>query len=106
MPPPTLSTPLNRLTPAPSGIVNALTWLQANFDAPSDWASPEALAADLTGCGKGHVYINGFDARRYWIRDAQLSAVYQLPPDHIKTTSSLQVKGSRRSGWSDGMTKH
>ena len=71
--------------------VGALTWLQAEFDAPADWRSPEALAADLTGCGKGHLFINGFDAGRFWIRDPQLSTVYQLPPDHIKPTGNRLV---------------
>ena len=42
--------------------VGALTWLKARFDAPLDWSSPEALAIDLTGATKGHVFLNGFDA--------------------------------------------
>lgn len=68
-----------------------LTWLKTTFDAPSDWSSPEALAVDLTGATKGHIYINGFDAGRYWVRDPVLSTFYQLPPDNLKLTGNLLV---------------
>ena len=40
-------------------------------------------ALDLTGAGKGHIYINGFDAGRYWVRNPVLSTYYQLPPDNL-----------------------
>lgn len=73
-----------RWTAARREAVAGLTWLRATFDAPSTWRSPEALAVDLSGCSKGHLFINGFDAGRFWIRDPQLSTLYQLPPDHIK----------------------
>ena len=63
--------------------VGGLTWVSFRFDAPSDWASPEPLALDLTGAGKGHIYINGFDAGRYWVRNPVLSTYYQLPPDNL-----------------------
>lgn len=71
--------------------VGALTWLKASFDAPADWSSPEALAVDLTGATKGHVYINGFDAGRYWVRDPVISTYYQLPPDNLKPKDNLLV---------------
>ena len=71
--------------------VGRLTWLKATFDAPSDWQAPEALALDLTGATKGHLYINGFDAGRYWVRDPVISTYYQLPPDNLKPTGNLLV---------------
>ena len=73
------------------GSTGALTWLKAHFDAPSDWSSPEALAVDLTGATKGHVYVNGFDAGRYWVRNPVISTYYQLPPDNLKPTGNLLV---------------
>ena len=74
-----------------AGSVGALTWLKASFDAPLDWSSPEALAVDLTGATKGHLYVNGFDAGRYWVRDPVISTYYQLPPDNLKQTGNLLV---------------
>ena len=74
-----------------STAVGALTWLKAEFDAPADWQSPEALAVDLTGATKGHVFINGFDAGRYWVRDPVISTYYQLPPDNLKAKGNLLV---------------
>lgn len=71
--------------------VGRLTWLKATFDAPSDWQAPEALALDLTGATKGHLYINGFDAGRYWVRDPVIATYYQLPPDNLKPTGNLLV---------------
>ena len=71
--------------------VDRITWLKAVFDAPADWASPEALALDLAGGGKGHVYVNGFDCGRYWVRDPVLSTYYQLPPDNLKPKGNLLV---------------
>ena len=49
------------------------------------------MALDLTGATKGHVYINGFDAGRYWVRDPVISTYYQLPPDNLKPTGNLLV---------------
>jgi len=72
-------------------VVSGLTWLKVAFDAPSDWASPEALAVDLTGATKGHLYINGFDCGRYWVRDKVLSTYYQLPPDNLKRSGNVLV---------------
>ena len=71
--------------------VGGLTWLKAHFDAPADWSSPEALAVDLTGATKGHIYVNGFDAGRYWVRNPVISTYYQLPPDNLKPTDNLLV---------------
>lgn len=60
--------------------VGALTWLKTSFDAPADWEAPEALALDLTGATKGHVYINGFDAGRYWVRATRKSLTRRPRP--------------------------
>jgi len=74
--------------------VAGLTWLRATFDAPSDWVLSEALAVDLTGAGQGHIYLNGFDAGRYWLRDpvTHLTAYYQLPPDNLKPSGRSSFK--------------
>jgi hypothetical protein len=71
--------------------VGALTWLKAYFDAPANWSSPEALAVDLTGATKGHLFVNGFDAGRYWVRNPVISTYYQLPPDNLKSRGNLLV---------------
>jgi hypothetical protein len=77
----------------PTRPVAPLTWLKATFDAPLDWDEDgaEALALDLTGAGKGHVYLNGFDCGRYWVRDPVLSTYYQLPPDNLRRAKNLLV---------------
>lgn len=64
----------------------AACWFEAEFDAPDGWGStagPEALAVDMTGATKGHIFVNGFDVGRYWVRSAVLSTYYQLPPDAL-----------------------
>jgi hypothetical protein len=71
-------------------------WLKTTFDAPTGW-DPNGkfpLAMDLGAATKGHLYVNGFDCGKYWIRDGtakQAQRYYQIPQDVIKQRGNLLV---------------
>jgi hypothetical protein len=83
---------------APGGSLDAVpaVWLRTTFDAPSGWAvgGAEPLAVDLAGACKGHVYVNGFDAGKYWVRGGTAAGsqrYYQLPQDALKLAGNKLV---------------
>ncbi|KJE94952.1 beta-D-galactosidase [Capsaspora owczarzaki ATCC 30864] len=48
----------------PAVLNTGLTWYKSSFDVPRDSQAP--LALDLTGMGKGYVWVNGHNLGRYW----------------------------------------
>ena len=71
-------------------------WAKTKFDAPAEW-DPQGvtpLAIDLTGASKGHLYVNGFDCGKYWLRGgsaAEAQRFYQLPQDKVVQKGNLLV---------------
>ena len=76
--------------PVASLTVASGTWLRTRFSSP---ALPPvgACLLDLSGLGRGHVYINGHDAGRYWLIQRNdgsgrpTQRFYFVPPDWLRT---------------------
>ena len=69
-------------------------WLHGSFPTPADETVRQALAVDMKGSGRGHVFVNGHDLGRYWLtRPATLfmsgpiQRFYQLPVDWLCATA-------------------
>ena len=70
------------------------TWLRARFPTPSPLPPNSATLLNLTGLGRGRVYVNGHDAGRYWLLprndgSGPSQRFYHVPPDWLADAGAL-----------------
>lgn len=71
-----------------------LTWIQTTFVRPSLPAN-HALLLNATGLGRGHLYVNGHDAGRYWLilrndgSGIPTQSVYHIPHAWLRDGDNL-----------------
>jgi hypothetical protein len=88
-----------RLPWAPAALLTAAsgTWLRTRFSTPALPPRGGACLLDLSGLGRGHAYINGHDAGRFWLiprndgSGRPTQRYYHVPPDwlHIDQLNEL-----------------
>jgi hypothetical protein len=73
-----------------------LTWLQTSFQAPF-LAANQSLLLNVTGLGRGHAFVNGFDLGRYWTilrndgSNVPSQGLYPIPIDVINQGGSNRL---------------
>jgi hypothetical protein len=73
-----------------------LTWLQTTFTSPV-LSVNESLLVNVTGLGRGHLFVNGFDLGRYWtiLRNdgsgRPTQALYPIPFDLLNQGGSNRL---------------
>ena len=73
------------------GVSTGLTWFQTKFAYP---LGNGAVVVNMSGAGRGHVYINGVDMGRYWAIEqggAPVQQYYYVPRDMLTATNTLVV---------------
>lgn len=80
-----------------TGSTGRLTWLQAEFALPRALGEGERLHFNATGLGRGHLFLNGNDAGRYWTilrNDGSgkfTQTMYHLPTAWLKPAGQSNV---------------
>ena len=73
----------------------SVVWFQTTFLSTSvNVTAGNSLLLDLTGMGRGHIYLNGMDLGRYWLVEVSgvpVQRYYFIPPDFIQDKNLLTL---------------
>ena len=73
----------------------SIVWFQTTFYSTNvNITANNSLLLDLTGMGRGHIYLNGMDLGRYWLIEVSgvpVQRYYFIPPDFIQDKNLLTL---------------
>ena len=73
----------------------SIVWFQTTFYSTNvNITANNSLLLDLTGMGRGHIYLNGMDLGRYWlieVSEVPVQRYYFIPPDFIQDKNLLTL---------------
>eukprot|EP01052_Picozoa_sp_SAG31_P017641 SAG31_NODE_1216_length_9328_cov_12.252465_3_plen_580_part_00 len=78
-------------------VMQSAVWIRGSFPTPANENACQALAIDMSGFGRGHVFVNGHDLGRYWLtrpstlyQAGPIQRFYQVPVDWLCSEDSCR----------------